>query len=675
MTNLRNKLGASWRSALAGAVLSVALGFLLLRWGHGLVFLSYDLLFAFPSTPPPDEVVLVYMDDRSFNELKQTSIPVWDRDLHAQLLDRLTEDHAKLVVFDVLWDFPGTPSANTNLARAIQRNGRVVLPATLESLARPQIQMRSPVLPLPEFLRAAAGWGVTEMMSPEKAVARQYFVGSETQPSLPWRAAELAGAEIARTAAGLQPETWLNYYGPALTLPHVSYCDVSSQPSQSFRDKVVFIGARPRTLKPSDEADAFRTPYTLWKRQFTPGVELAATAFLNLMRNDGLTLLAWPKQVLLVLVTGLVFGSALGLMRPLAAGALTAFGVLILLVVALQAARHHVWFPWTVVAFAQIPIALAWSLRCHFHRLKFEKDVLERTLIETSRFAEAAKTKAQESGLAIPDHTLLRCVGKGAYGDVWLARNAIGVFHAVKIVRRRDFPSDAPYEREFRGIQKFMPISRTHPGFVNVLHVGRNDATGFFFYIMEAADDRTTGQQIDPEHYSPKTLASELTWRGKLQPEECLQLGMSLALALEHLHQQQLVHRDIKPGNIIYVNGGLKFADIGLVTEQRSESREVSLVGTQGYVPPEGPGTPAADIYALGKVLYEASMGRDRQLFPEVPTAVLEQPNDALLRQLNDVICKACETNVHERYQSAKELHAALLKLHAQKSQCGDSVR
>jgi len=295
--------------------------------------------------------------------------------------------------------------------------------------------------------------------------------------------------------------------------------------------------------------------------------------------------------------------------------------------------------------------------------LKFEKDVLERTLVETSRFTEAAKTKAQESGLAIPDHTLLRCVGKGAYGDVWLARNAIGVFHAVKIVRRRDFPSDAPYEREFKGIQKFMPISRTHPGFVNVLHVGRNDAAGFFFYIMEAADDRTTVQQIDPELYSPKTLASELTWRGKLSPEESLPLGLSLALALEHLHQQQLIHRDIKPGNIIYVNGAPKFADIGLVTEQRSESRDVSLVGTEGYVPPEGPGTPAADIYALGKVLYEASMGRDRQLFPEVPTAVLEQPNDALLRQLNEVICKACATNVHDRFQSAQQLHSALTEL------------
>src|SRR6185503_12829088 len=172
--NWRSKLNASWRSALAGAALCTLLGLILLRWGHELVFLSYDLLFAFRSASPPAEVVIVYIDDRSFNELKQADIPNWDRNLHAQLLDRLTEDQAKLVVFDLLWDLPGTPSANTNLARAIQRNGRVVLAAALESLSRPQIQAKAPVLPLPEFLGVASGWGVTEMMSPEKAVARQY---------------------------------------------------------------------------------------------------------------------------------------------------------------------------------------------------------------------------------------------------------------------------------------------------------------------------------------------------------------------------------------------------------------------------------------------------------------------------------------------------------------------
>jgi serine/threonine protein kinase len=193
--------------------------------------------------------------------------------------------------------------------------------------------------------------------------------------------------------------------------------------------------------------------------------------------------------------------------------------------------------------------------------------------------------------------------------------------------------------------------------------VGRNDPEGFFFYIMEVCDDASSGQRIDPEHYSPKTLATELEWRGKLSPEECLRLGLALSLALEHLHQQQLIHRDIKPGNIIYVNGAPKFADIGLVTDIRAEGREVSCLGTEGYIPPEGPGTAAADIYALGKVLYEASMGRDRRLFPEVPTAILEQPSDALARQLNDVICKACETDPQHRYRSAMELHAGLLRL------------
>jgi serine/threonine protein kinase len=332
---------------------------------------------------------------------------------------------------------------------------------------------------------------------------------------------------------------------------------------------------------------------------------------------------------------------------------------------ATEAARHHLWFSWTIVALVQIPTGLAWSIGGHYYRLKFQKDVLARTLEETTKLVEATKATVQAAKPAqmIPDHTLVKRVGKGAYGEVWLARNAIGVYHAAKIVQRRGFPADEPYEREFRGIQKFMPISRSHPGFVHILHVGRNDDERYFFCIMEAGDDQSSGQRINPDSYSPKTLATEVEWRGKLAPEECLRLGLSLTLALEHLHQHGLIHRDIKPSNIIYVNGTPKFADIGLVTDIRSASNDVSFIGTEGYLAPEGPGTASADVYALGKVLYEASMGRDRRLFPEVPTAVLEQPSDALVRQLNEVIFKACEMAPHERYQTAGEMHSDLLRL------------
>ncbi len=89
----------------------------------------------------------------------------------------------------------------------------------------------------------------------------------------------------------------------------------------------------------------------------------------------------------------------------------------------------------------------------------------------------------------IPDHTLLRPIGRGAYGEVWLARNVMGALRAVKVIWRRQFESDRPYDREFAGIQRYEPVSRSSGGLVHVLHVGRNDPEEYFFYVMELADD------------------------------------------------------------------------------------------------------------------------------------------------------------------------------------------
>src|SRR5215475_3321672 len=145
----------------------------------------------------------------------------------------------------------------------------------------------------------------------------------------------------------------------------------------------------------------------------------------------------------------------------------------------------------------------------------------------------------------IPDHKLLRRIGGGSYGDVWLGKNVMGVYRAIKIVYRKRFNHDTPFERELSGIRKFEPISRSHEGFVDILHLGINEQNGYFYYIMELGDDQTSGSSIDPERYVPKTLSSDVSSRSRLSAEACLELGLKLSSALEKLHSHGLVHRDV----------------------------------------------------------------------------------------------------------------------------------
>ena len=280
----------------------------------------------------------------------------------------------------------------------------------------------------------------------------------------------------------------------------------------------------------------------------------------------------------------------------------------------------------------------------------------------------------------VRDHVLVRRIGQGAYGEVWLGRNVLGSPRAVKVVYRSAFPTARPYEREFNGIQRFEPISRSHDGLINILQIGRPDHDTYFYYVMELADPMPEPTQSPGPHtslisqaelffdeatYRPRTLSAELCTQGRLSFGECLRLALSLADALHHLHGQGLVHRDIKPSNIIFVRGAAKLADIGLVTD-RGEER--SWVGTEGYIPPEGPGKPSADVYSLGKVLYQISTGKDRTRFPEPLTRLAELPDHEDWREFNEVVNRACEPDQRLRYQSAAELRTDLVLLSGGKS-------
>src|SRR5438876_504280 len=257
----------------------------------------------------------------------------------------------------------------------------------------------------------------------------------------------------------------------------------------------------------------------------------------------------------------------------------------------------------------------------------------------------------------VPDYDLLSCIGNGAYGEVWLAKNVMGTYRAIKIVYRTTFNDDGPFERELNGIRRFETVSGTHPGLLNVLHVGRNDAAGYFYYVMEVADDEAFGQSIDPHKYKPRTLSSEITRRGRLPLDECIKLGLCLATALEHLHQNGLIHRDIKPANIIFAKGAPKLADIGLVTEI---GNQVTLVYTPGYNPPEGPGKPGADVFSLGRALYVISTGKRAEDFPELPTDLSTREIETGYLEFNKVLLTACAHDLAERYHSAEEMREAL---------------
>src|SRR2546426_5616831 len=154
---------------------------------------------------------------------------------------------------------------------------------------------------------------------------------------------------------------------------------------------------------------------------------------------------------------------------------------------------------------------------------------------------------------SIPDHELLRCIGGGSYGEVWLARNVLGDYRAVKVIYRDRFEHDRPYDREFEGIQKFEPISRLHESQVDILHVGRNDPAGYFYYVMELADDASNPVAAEVTRliskseieqslltsaatYQPRTLKLDLYRHGRLPVDKCVRIGLALTTALEHLH-------------------------------------------------------------------------------------------------------------------------------------------
>jgi serine/threonine protein kinase len=181
---------------------------------------------------------------------------------------------------------------------------------------------------------------------------------------------------------------------------------------------------------------------------------------------------------------------------------------------------------------------------------------------------------------------------------------------------------------------------------------------------MELGDGQTPGWEQNPASYKPRDLHNVCKQApgGRLPVAECLRIGCVLAEALSFLHQQGFTHRDIKPQNVIFVDGLPKLSDVGLVADIRPTEQITTYVGSTGYAPPppEPPGTVQADIYAFGKVLYVISTGRDPDTFPDLSPTLLEKSGGQEFLLLNAIIARACQPDRKHRYTTTAELSDAL---------------
>ena len=307
---------------IAGVLLAVLLGLACLRYSFAepLLRLSYDLPFLWRAPLDTHEVVLIYIDEYSAKQLNQPLDDVWNRALHAPLLDRLTDDKARLVFYDIVFDQPaGDPVADTAFAESIRKNGRVILGAALDLKERQGVRSESISPPIKLLRKAAAGWGILAFrpVDPDYGVRRMYF-GNSVKATATWEAAKFLAAPITRKARDTLGPHWVNYYGPRDSFSAVSIAQAlapNGVPPGFFKDKIVLIGGQLAIGGLQVGRDEFATPYSRSNRQFTPGVEIHATILLNLLRGDWLTRMTLTTETALIVVVGLLAGG-LAFLRP-----------------------------------------------------------------------------------------------------------------------------------------------------------------------------------------------------------------------------------------------------------------------------------------------------------------------------------------------------------------------
>ena len=369
---------------------------------------------------PPAEVVVVAIDERSAHALGLPESPrLWPRGRHAELVRRLAAADARVIAFDLTFDTPSADVAqDAALAAAMSEAKRVVLASSVRqetvrlgpasgasgasaasrTAGTAVIEKKAPLTPMLE----AAASGTASFLLPKHARVDFYWTFRDPaggEPTLPLLALDVyarasadpratAAVRAARAAPGL---SYLYYYGPPRTIATVSYADAlapSAAADARFRGKAVFVGFAPETPGAQDRLrDDYRTVYSRDDGLDLSGVEIAATAFANLLEGRVPRVPAWPWPLVIVTAFGLALAVACRLLRPLpAAFAVVALALVYMAVAAERFADAALWLPIVVPVGLQAPLALFAGVWLRYRETRREREIVKQAF---ARFVPA----------------------------------------------------------------------------------------------------------------------------------------------------------------------------------------------------------------------------------------------------------------------------------------------
>lgn len=289
------------------------------------------------------------------------------------------------------------------------------------------------------------------------------------------------------------------------------------------------------------------------------------------------------------------------------------------------------------------------------------ESMLESTAIPVAAISDSQirHNAAKHSHLQFPGYDIIEEIGEGAMGKVYKAeQQSLNRYVAIKIIPP-NFSSDEIYIRRLELEAKTMAQLR-HPHIVAAIDFGFQNR--HYYIVME---------YIEGGH----SLRDIIRDKGPLPEKKVLEIGLAMAQALKYLADNRLVHRDIKPGNILIDKDGTpKLADLGLIKDTKLDMRLTvpgAVLGTPVYMSPEQIQTKKdidirSDIYSLGATLLNAITGKSRfegcksvgtiyyKVMSENPRTYKKQGN--ISTPLDKIFCKMLQLDPENRYQTVDEL-------------------